>query len=101
MHAQDSTAVNSTEIDQQREVTQNLSLGISFDYLKLNTLLRDESEKWEAAINLRVVDKISAIGEYGLATLSPQDAYKNAVYTSEGSYFRLGLDYHFTVIPNC
>ncbi|HET8859746.1 DUF6048 family protein [Marivirga sp.] len=91
--AQDSTDVNSEKV-------QLLSVGLTFDYLKLHTLLIDGSEKWEGAVNLRILDKISVIGEYGIAELTPDDAYKNAEYKSEGDYYRVGLDYHFTVIPN-
>ena len=79
---------------------QLLSIGISPDYLKLHTLLLDESEKWEAAVNLTLLEKVSFVGEYGIAKLTPEDAYKNAVYISEGSYFRVGADYHLTVIPS-
>lgn len=91
--AQDST-------DVENEKAQLLNVGIAFDYLKLHTLLTDESEKWEGAINFRILDKVSVIGEYGIADLTPEEAYKNAEYQSEGFYYRVGLDYHFTVIPN-
>ncbi|WMN07482.1 DUF6048 family protein [Marivirga arenosa] len=96
--AQDSTAVNTTEKD--RKVAQTLSLGIAFDYLKLHTLLIDESQKWEGALNLKFFDKVSAIGEYGIAELRPEEAYNNADYISSGNYYRVGVDYHLTVIPN-
>ncbi len=97
--AQDSTAVetNGSEIEEE---AQNLSIGFAFDYLKLHTLLLDESEKWEGAVNFRILDKVSVIGEYGIAELTPRDAYKNSEYKSEGSYYRIGLDYHLTIIPN-
>lgn len=79
---------------------QVVTLGISPDYLKLHTLLLDESEKWEAAVNLTLFEKVSIVGEYGIAQLTPEDAYKNATYISEGNYFRVGADYHLTVIPS-
>ncbi len=97
--AQDSTAVETDEPENIEEV-QKLSIGISFDYLKLHTLLIDESEKWEGAVNLRILEKVSVIGEYGIAELTPKEAYKNSEYKSEGNYYRIGLDYHMTVIPN-
>lgn len=81
------------------KATSKLSIGIAIDYLKLHTLLIDESEKWEAAINFRVFEKVSLVGAYGLASLKPQEGYRNADYESSGDYFRLGLDYHLTVIP--
>lgn len=84
--------------DSVPQKTQVLSLGISPDYLKLHTLLLDESEKWEAAVNLTLFEKVSIVGEYGIAQLTPEDAYKNANYLSEGNYFRIGADYHLTVI---
>jgi hypothetical protein len=96
---QDSTEVV-TEDAEIKESPQKLSIGFAFDYLKLHTLLIDQSEKWEGALNFRIMDKISLIGEYGIAELTPEEAYKNSQYKSEGNYFRIGLDYHFTVIPN-
>ncbi|WP_375580409.1 DUF6048 family protein [Marivirga tractuosa] len=92
--------VEEVEEVENTETAQKLSIGIAFDYLKLHTLLIDESEKWEGAVNFRILDKVSVIGEYGIAELTPEEAYKNSEYTSEGNYFRIGLDYHFTVIPN-
>lgn len=79
--------------------TNILSLGFAFDYLKLHTLLLDDSEKWEGAVNIRFYEKASLIGEYGIADLRPVDAYKNADYQSVGNYFRVGADYHLTVLP--
>ncbi len=96
---QDSTAVKTNE-PKIVEEAQKLSIGIAFDYLKLHTLLIDESEKWEGAVNFQILEKVSAIGEYGIAELTPKDAYKNSEYKSEGDYYRIGLDYHLTVIPN-
>jgi hypothetical protein len=99
VNSQDSTNVYSEEAE-IKESSQKLSVGIAFDYLKLHTLLIDQSEKWEGAINFKILDKVSLIGEYGIATLTPDEAYKNSEYMSEGNYYRIGLDYHFTVIPN-
>lgn len=98
-NAQDSIAVEANESEISEEA-QKLSIGIAFDYLKLHTLLIDESEKWEGAINLRILDRVSVIGEYGIAQLTPEEAYKNSEYKSEGDYYRIGFDYHLTVIPN-
>ncbi len=80
-------------------VSNKLRIGLAIDYLKLHTLLIDESEKWEAAINFRIYEKVSIVGAYGLASLQPKEGFRNADYNSEGSYFRMGLDYHLTVIP--
>lgn len=97
--SQDSTEEETKE-PENTEKAQNLSIGFAFDYLKLHTLLIDESEKWEGAVNFRIMDKVSVIGEYGIAELTPDEAYKNSEYKSEGNYYRIGLDYHMTVIPN-
>jgi hypothetical protein len=109
--AQDSTSVMTNDSSRamiekpiteegESDAVQTLSVGIAFDYLKLHTLVAQESEKWEAAVNFRIWDKVSVIGEYGIAELTPEDAYKNSDYRSEGNYYRIGFDYHFTVIPN-
>lgn len=99
--AQDSVETE-TETDEVADTVkaQNLSIGFSFDYLKLHTLLIDESEKWEGSVNLRVMDKVSVIGEFGIAELTPEEAYKNSEYISQGQYYRVGIDYHITVKPN-
>tara|TARA_R110002012_G_scaffold296032_2_gene493020 strand:- start:82349 stop:83053 length:705 start_codon:yes stop_codon:yes gene_type:complete len=97
--AQDSTDENSEEPEMQEKL-KRLSLGIGFDYLKLHTLLTDNSEKWEGAVNFLILEKLSVIGEYGVAELTPEEAYKNSDYKSDGNYYRIGLDYHFTVNPN-
>jgi hypothetical protein len=77
----------------------SLTLGIAIDYLKFHTLLLDDSEKWEAAINFRFYDRVSLTGAYGLTSLSPTEGFRNAEYLSEGNYFRVGIDYHFTIKP--
>lgn len=82
------------------EQIQRLEIGIAFDYLKLHTLLLEESEKWEGAVNFKIWNKISAVASFGMAKLSPEEAYKNAAYLSEGIYYRVGLDYHFIINPN-
>jgi hypothetical protein len=80
------------EIDQTKK-TDIIGIGISFDYLKLHTLLLDDREKWEVAFNISVKNKINLIAEAGIATLMPEDAFKNANYTIDGNYGRFGLDY--------
>lgn len=97
--AQDSTEENTNQ-EISDEPVQKLEVGIAFDYLKLHTLLLDESEKWEGAVNFKVYNKVSAVGSFGMAKLSPKDAYKNAQYKSEGNYYRVGLDYHLTINPS-
>ncbi|MBK6263561.1 hypothetical protein JKA74_00825 [Marivirga sp. S37H4] len=93
------TSYGQTEEEAMPEKVNKLALGLSLDYLKLHTLLLDESEKWEAAVNFKFYERVSLVGEYGLATLTPDDAYKNADYSSKGDYFRIGTDYHLTVTP--
>jgi len=93
-------AQDSEEEEIRNEDIQKLNIDVAFDYLKLHTLLLDESEKWEGAVNFRIQEKVSIIGEYGIAELTPEEAYKNAEYKSSGNYYRIGLDYHMTVIPN-
>lgn len=95
-YAQNSEDEETVEVKRQ----EILTLGLTFDYLKLHTLLLDDREKWEFAVNLAILDKISAIAELGRANLNPVDAIKNANYTSEGNYGRFGLDYITKVNPD-
>lgn len=94
-----SLSQNEEEVDSLIERQDKLSIGASFDYLKLHTLLIDESEKWEAAVNLKFYERASIVGEYGIATFRPEEDYKNADYLSEGNYYRAGVDYHFNITP--
>jgi len=77
-----------------------IEIGLAFDYLKLHTLALDESEKWEAALNVTFLDKYALIAAFGLAALSPEDAYENATYLSDGEYLRLGIDYQTYLNPS-
>ncbi len=76
-----------------------IEVGFAFDYLKLHTLALDDREKWEAAANITLFNHYSFIAELGTASLSPDDAYDNADYTSEGNYYRVGFDYQFNINP--
>jgi hypothetical protein len=90
---QNSFAQETETGDDQTKKTKVIGVGLSFDYLKLHTLLLDDAEKWEVALNLSIKNKINLIAEVGIATLMPEDAFKNADYTVDGNYGRFGLDY--------
>jgi len=76
-----------------------IEVGFTFDYLKLHTLALDNSEKWEGAINVNLFNHYALIAEAGMSTLSPKDAYYNADYISEGTYYRVGFDYQTNINP--
>jgi hypothetical protein len=69
------------------------SAAIVFDYGKLVGLALDTETKYEIGAQVDIKDKLLLIGEFGIATLTPNGAYVNTNYISEGSYFRVGLGY--------
>ncbi|MDQ3394086.1 MAG: DUF6048 family protein [Bacteroidota bacterium] len=67
---------------------------IGIDYLKFLGLLVDFETKYEGSIGLIFKDRFIVNFEGGMATLSPQQPFKNATnYISQGKYGRIGLNY--------
>ncbi|WP_236664904.1 DUF6048 family protein [Marivirga atlantica] len=91
----------SEETEQEIDTTKKkvIEVGLTFDYLKLHTLALDNSKKWEGAFNINLLNHYALIVEAGMSTLSPKDAYYNANYISEGTYYRLGFDYQTNINP--
>lgn len=69
------------------------SIAVSVDYGKLAAQFLNTESKYEFGGQVELKDRLVLIGEYGFSTLTPHGAYQNTDYTSEGSYFRLGLGY--------
>jgi len=92
----------SEETEQEIDTTKKkiIEVGLAFDYLKLHTLALDNSEKWEAAFNITLFNHYALIAEAGMSSLSPEDAYFNADYTAEGTYYRVGFDYQTNINPS-
>lgn len=91
--AQDSVAVVDDQIDIELAKPFLSVVAISVDYGKLAGQLLNTESKYEFGGQVEFKDKIILIGEYGWSTLSPNGAYQNTEYESEGNYFRIGLGY--------
>ncbi|SNS79957.1 hypothetical protein SAMN05421640_1280 [Ekhidna lutea] len=76
-------------IDYKRAITPSLYL----DYGKLFTIPSTLETKYEGGLELLINEKFPLILELGQATLTPEGAYSNGTYESEGIYFRLGAGY--------
>ncbi|SMD37850.1 hypothetical protein SAMN04488029_3488 [Reichenbachiella faecimaris] len=69
------------------------SIAASVDYGKLVGQFLSTESKYEFGGQAEFKDKVVVIGEYGFSTLTPNGAYQNTNYQSEGNYFRVGLGY--------
>ncbi|MEM6643319.1 MAG: DUF6048 family protein [Bacteroidota bacterium] len=70
-----------------------LSVAPYFDLGKLLTLPTGFEQKNEGGVELRFYEHFSLYGELGISRLSPEDAYTNGSYESEGTYWRIGAGY--------
>lgn len=66
---------------------------IYIDYGKLVTLASNFETKYEGGLEFILIEKLSIIAEAGSATLSPEGAYSNGTYESNGWYYRIGAGY--------
>lgn len=86
-----------TRIFQNNQLAPFISgMEISIDYLKLATLLFDFETKYEGSFGLLFKNQFRVSVEGGRGILTPERAYRNAFYQSEGIYGRLGIDF---IIP--
>ncbi len=69
--------------------------GIYLDYGKIAGYLTGQEQKNEVGVRLVFGNGLYLAAEYGLATLTPDNAYRNADYQVEGDYQRAGLGYLF------
>lgn len=61
------------------------------DYGKLAGMVMETESKFEIGVQAEFKNLIVLVADFGTATLEPNGAYQNAAYSSEGSYYRLGL----------
>ena len=72
---------------------------ILIDYGKILTIPSEIETKYEGGLELLFFEKFPLIVELGQATLSPEGAYSNGVYESEGFYYRIGAGYYSQFKP--
>lgn len=91
---EDSVAVDSTYAK-----PRFVSPSIYIDYGKLLTIATDFETKYEGGLELVFFEKFPVIFEMGQSTLTPEGAYANGTYESEGLYYRIGLGYVNQFLP--
>jgi len=68
-------------------------IDLSIDILKLTSLATSFEQKYEGGAKVIFFEHIGLAFDLGYGQLEPERAIKNGNYTSEGTYFRAGLDY--------
>lgn len=87
----DSTGVVKVEPEEASETPPPFfQASLNLDYGKLGTTLIGLDEKYEAGLTMIFFNQYYLLGEYGMAKLEPENAFKNGRYLSEGSYYRVG-----------
>lgn len=66
---------------------------LQVDYGKLISTLAGIDVKYEGGLSLLFFEHVLLSAEYGYGKLSPDNAFKNGKYLSEGRYFRAGGGY--------
>jgi hypothetical protein len=78
---------------------RTLTPSLYLDYGKLFTIPVDFETKYEGGLELLFLEKFPLIVEVGQATLTPEGAYSNGTYQSEGFYYRVGAGYYSQFKP--
>ncbi|MEP0987277.1 DUF6048 family protein [Ekhidna sp.] len=73
--------------------TRSVTTSLYIDYGKLLTIPTNIETKYEGGLELLFIEKFPLIIEVGQAILTPEGAYSNGTYESEGTYFRVGTGY--------
>ncbi len=82
------------------EVSQsNYALNLYADVGKGVESLFNKQVKWEFGVGVFAAQKYLFSIEYGYGRLNPESVINNGSYTSEGNYYRLGIEYVFTIVP--
>ena len=69
------------------------------DYGKLISTAAGYDTRYEGSFQLLINNKYELVGEYGTADLSPENAYSNGNYNSNGSYYRFGAGVYSQLNP--
>lgn len=78
---------------------RTLTPSLYLDYGKLLTIPVDFETKYEGGLELLFMERFPLIVEVGQATLTPEGAYSNGTYESEGIYYRIGTGYYSQFLP--
>ena len=72
-------------------------IDLSVDVLKLTSLATPFEQKYEGGVKFVFFDLLGVAFDYGYGKLEPERAIKNGEYTSEGTYFRAGMDFRAAI----
>jgi hypothetical protein len=108
--AQDSLAVkqDTPVVEQDSPVVEEdslmvrqskMAINLYVDIGKLGESLFENQIKREFGISILLSNKYQLVGEYGYGSLNPKSVINNGGYTSEGNYYRVGIEYVFTILP--
>ncbi len=75
------------------KIPVNSGLQFYVDYGKLLMGFNDFESKYEAGIAFQFKNRFQPNFQVGLASLSPSSAIENGTYTSEGQYWKAGINY--------
>jgi Domain of unknown function (DUF6048) len=75
-----------------------MAVTISADIGKGFESLANRQTKWEFGVGVQL-RKVQFVAEYGYGQLNPESVINNGSYTSEGNYYRIGIEYVTTVSP--
>lgn len=76
------------------------AVDLVLDYGKLLTLPFDFETKFDGSVNIVLFRRIVFAGEFGYGRLTPNNSFENfQSYRSEGTYYRIGLDYKMEFNP--
>jgi len=82
------------------EVTQsNFAMHLYADVGKGVESLFNKQVKWGFGVGVLAAQKYLFSGEYGYGSLNPESVIINGSYTSEGNYYRIGVEYVFKIVP--
>jgi len=76
-----------------------MAITLYADIGKLGESLFEIQTKREFGISILLANKYQFVGEYGYGSLNPKSIINNGSYSSEGNYYRVGVEYVFTVLP--
>jgi hypothetical protein len=84
--------VGLTCLAQEELAGKSMDFSLMLDYGKLTTITSDFERKYELGAEMRI-KKYVMVAEYGGAKFTPESAFENGTYLSDGNYWRIGGGY--------
>lgn len=91
--AQEDTLSRIQNVDSVIKQKKIIQIDIYVDYGKAAMAFSNFESKYAGGANLTFFSHYMITGEYGIATLTPDNAYENVDYTAEGSFYKVGIGY--------